>query len=105
MCACRALAEPYKLLLAMRMAACVQAEAGCLDGAEWQYLLTSSPELIPQPEPSNVASGSLLGGLPESAWAQIKGLERLAYFQVRMHMLSCKPHSLTSPKCALPAES
>lgn len=75
----RALAEPHKLVLAVRMAACVQAEAGSLDAAEWQRLLHGSPDVTGQLGTAEMAPPA---GLPHAAWAQIQGLESLPSFQV-----------------------
>lgn len=80
----RALAEPHKLVLAMHIAACVQAEAGRLNAAEWEHLLSSSPDLPATSKQSEAAADSPLGGLPQSAWEQIKGLECLSGFQVHV---------------------
>ena len=78
----RALAEPHKLLLAMQLVACLEAEAGHWSAQEWQLLLRGS-------QAQSAGQEALLGvgclaatAQSTAAWEGLKLLEDLPAFQV-----------------------
>lgn len=90
----RALTEPHKLVLALHMAACVQAELGCLDGALWQRLLSSSHGTSEAAEGVAAAPDAAADGPHGVTSTDFLGLCHLPGFQACCFLLHIAAESL-----------